>query len=146
RKNRDIPEKESVPMVVLASSIKDFGTDPNEVITENAQTVEKLAKISAITFQERRGKERDNLNWRSVGFTDIALVHEKQIDVEAEREKLAKEIAKLDSEIANGERQLDNQGFTTKAPPHIVEGLKKQLDEKRILRDKLRRDLDGLGG
>ena len=72
-----------------------------------------------------------------MGFTDIALVHEKQIDVEAEREKLAKEIAKLDSEIANGERQLDNQGFTTKAPPHIVEGLKKQLDEKRILRDKL---------
>ena len=37
-------------------------------------------------------------------------------------------------------------GFTSKAPAHIVEGFKKQLDEARKLLDKLRRDLDGLSG
>ena len=62
----------------------------------------------------------------------------------AERERLTKEFAKVEKAIANAERQLNNPGFTAKAPPHIVEGLKKQLSESRRLRDKIRGDLDAL--
>ena len=75
---------------------------------------------------------------------DIAIDYQAKIDVTAERDKLTKEIARLEKIIANSDRQLNNPGFTAKAPAHIVEGLKKQRDEAQQLLDKLRRDLDSL--
>ena len=144
RKNRDIPEKESVPMVIVKSSIRDFGTNPDELITENKKIVERLAKVSAIAFGERNEGANVELNWRSVGFTDIALVHEKQIDVVAERDRLTKDIAKYEKGVAAAERQLGNESFLAKAPPQVVEGLKKQEAETRLLLDKAQAALRAL--
>ena len=144
RKNRDIPEKESVPMIIISSSIQEFGTDSNELVQQNSDIIQRLAKISTITFADRRDTASGDLNWRSVGFTEIALVHNKQIDVAAERERLKKEIAQQEKNIANADRQLGNAGFLEKAPAHIVEGLKKQRDEAKRLLDKARGDLDAL--
>ncbi len=76
----------------------------------------------------------------------IRRIYKRTVDVAAKREKLTKEIARLEKIIANADRQLNNPGFTAKAPAHIVEGLKKQRDEAQQLLEKLRRDLDGLGG
>jgi valyl-tRNA synthetase len=66
------------------------------------------------------------------------------VDVAAERERLTKEIAKLEKNVVSAERQLGNESFLAKAPAHIVEGLKKQLDENRLLLKKAREALDGL--
>jgi len=66
--------------------------------------------------------------------------------VAAERERLTKDIAKYEKIIGSAERQLNNPGFTAKAPANIVEGLKKQLEETKRLLDKTRRDLDNLPG
>ena len=144
RNNRDIPEKESVPMIIISSSIQEFGTDSNELVKQNSDIIQRLAKISTITFADRRDTASGDLNWRSVGFTEIALVHNKQIDVAAERERLKKEIAQHEKNIASADRQLGNPGFLEKAPAHIVEGLKKQRDEAKRLLDKARGDLDAV--
>ena len=86
----------------------------------------------------------ERLNWRSVGPTDIAIDYQAKIDVAAERDKMTRRSRRLEKIIANSDRQLNNPGFTAKAPAHIVEGLKKQRDEAQQLLDKLRRDLDSL--
>jgi valyl-tRNA synthetase len=138
RKDRGVPEKEIVNAYVLEVAV--YGIDPS-AIRENRTWIEKLSR-SRITETVNRD---ERLNWRSVGPTDIAIEFQAKIDVAAEREKLTKEIAKQEKIVANGERQLNNPGFTAKAPAHIVEGLNKQLDEARKLLNKLRRDLDGLG-
>jgi len=144
RKNREISEREFVPMSVIESSNRDFGINPNELIKQNADTIKRLARISSISFNERLEVGNATLKWRSVGFTEIALVHEKEIDVAAERERLTKEIAKLEKNVVSAERQLENESFLSKAPAHIVEGLKKQLEENRLLRKKAQEALDGL--
>jgi valyl-tRNA synthetase len=144
RKNRDIPEKEAVPMVALPSRVRAFDTNPDELICQNEEIIQKLAKISTITFREREDSGGENLNWRSIGFTDIALMHEKQIDVPAERERLTKDIAKYEKGLAAAERQLGNEGFLAKAPAHVVEGLKKQEAETRTLLEKARAALAAL--
>ncbi len=43
------------------------------------------------------------------------------IDLDQERARLTKEIAKLDGEIGKIEKKLSNQGFIAKAPPEVVE-------------------------
>jgi valyl-tRNA synthetase len=81
---------------------------------------------------------------RSTSDFDVAVIYERTVDVAAERERLIKEIAKYEKGLAAAERQLGNEGFLAKAPAHIVEGLKKQEAETRLLLDKARAALDGL--
>ena len=72
------------------------------------------------------------------------MVYERQIDVAAERERLTKDLAKYEKGLAAAEKQLGNEAFMAKAPPHIVEGLRKQAAETKMLYDKTKAALDGL--
>jgi len=144
RKNRGIPEKDAVPMMILESPVRDFATNPNELIGQNSEIVERLAKISTITFVQTKGSAKEDLTWRSIGFADIALLHEKIIDIPAERERLTRDIAKYEKGLAAAERQLGNEGFLAKAPAHVVEGLKKQEAETRLLLEKAQAALSAL--
>jgi valyl-tRNA synthetase len=75
---------------------------------------------------------------------DLAVVYERTIDVSAERERLTRDIAKYEKGLAAAERQLGNEGFIAKAPAHIVEGLKKQETETRMLLEKAQAELSAL--
>ena len=66
----------------------------------------------------------------------LRSIYERTIDVAAERERLTKDIAKHEKGIAAAERQLGNEGFLAKAPANMVEGLKKQEAETRLLLEK----------
>ena len=70
--------------------------------------------------------------------------YEAPIDVAAERERLAKEIAKYEKGLISAERQLGNESFLAKAPAQVVGGLKKQEAETRLLLEKARAALDNL--
>jgi valyl-tRNA synthetase len=81
---------------------------------------------------------------RSTASFDVEVVYARQIDVPAERERLTKELAKLEKGLQAAERQLGNEAFMAKAPAHIVEGLRKQSTETRLLYDKAKAALDAL--
>jgi valyl-tRNA synthetase len=132
-------------MLVTVNSIRDFGTNPNKLIKENEGIIQKLAKISTISFCDTSDDRADAASWRSVGFADIALVHEKLIDIATERERLRKELARLEKALVSAERQLGNAAFLAKAPPHVVDGLRKQEADTRLLMEKTRRALEELG-
>jgi valyl-tRNA synthetase len=90
------------------------------------------------------GKPPAGVTTRSeIGFS-VAVTYEATIDVAAERERLTKEIARLEKVLVNAERQLGNESFRSKAPAHVVEGLKKQAAETRLLLDKAQAALDNL--
>jgi valyl-tRNA synthetase len=135
RKDIGVEEKATVPVEIR------IDTDFKEVISSNLAIVERMARVSEVRFVDVISA---GLAKHSTSQFDVAVIYECKIDVAAERDKLAKEIAKLEKIIANSERQLNNPGFTAKAPPHIVDGLKKQRDDAQQLLDKLRRDLDSL--
>ncbi len=66
------------------------------------------------------------------------------IDVDAEKQRIGKELEKLDKAIAAGESKLSNEKFVSSAPANIVEGAKKQLTETKAKRDELIRILENL--
>jgi valyl-tRNA synthetase len=72
------------------------------------------------------------------------IVYELTIDVSAERERLTKEIAKYEKGLISAERQLGNDSFLAKAPANVVEGLKKQEANTRLLLEKAHISLDAL--
>jgi valyl-tRNA synthetase len=111
------------------------------VIAENRVMVERLARVNEIRFVNQI---EAGLPKHSTFNFDVAVVYEKQIDVAAERDRLTKEIAKYEKGLASAERQLGNEGFLAKAPAQVVDGLKKQEAETRLLLEKARAALGAL--
>jgi valyl-tRNA synthetase len=72
------------------------------------------------------------------------VIYEKQIDVVAERERLKKELEKIEREIGNGQRQLSNENFLAKAPANVVEGIRRRAQELLVLREKAQSQLSEL--
>jgi valyl-tRNA synthetase len=108
----------------------------------NREAVEKLASVEGITFAD--GSLAKEAGARSTARFDVALVYEQKVDAAAERQRLEKELAKLQAEIANAHRQLSNEQFLAKAPPKVVEGLRRTVQEKQVLLEKTRAALEGL--
>ena len=135
RKEIGVEEKAITPTEVRTDAAT------QAIISENNAIVERLARVSEIRFVSEISA---GLSKHSTPSYDVAVVYERTIDVPAERARLQKDIAQYEKIIANAERQLGNEGFLSKAPPHIVEGLKKQRDEAKRLLDQARGDLDAL--
>ena len=57
----------------------------------------------------------------------IRLALHVEIDVEAERERLSKEITRLEGEIGKANNQLGNENFVSRAKPEVVEQMRTRL-------------------
>ena len=135
RKEIGVEEKASVPIEVRI----DAAFRPS--IEQNKLIVERLARVESVTFPEAITA---GVASHSTADFDVAVIYERTIDVPAERERLTKEIAKLEKNLASAERQLGNEAFMAKAPAPIVEGLKKQESENRQLLEKAKAALAAL--
>jgi valyl-tRNA synthetase len=100
----------------------------------NLGAIEKQANVESITFLEQSLAKEAGA--RSTARFDVRVIYERKIDVAAERERLSKELEKVEKDIASAERQLSNEGFLAKAPAKVVEGLRKNLEERQTMREK----------
>ena len=135
RKELGVPEKEATPIQLHAS------LRVSALIDANADMLARLARVSTV---ELVSAAPNGANARSTAAFDVAVVYERQIDVPAERERLEKEIGKLEKGLAAAQKQLGNEGFIARAPAHIVDGLKKQSAETQALYDKAKAALAAL--
>ena len=114
------------------------------MIEQNRGAVERLANVAKLTFVDASLAKQAGA--RSTARFDVHVIYERKIDVAAERERLNKELEKLEKEYANNQRQLSNEQFLAKAPEKVVGGLRRREGELVALREKLNRQLDSLNG
>jgi valyl-tRNA synthetase len=136
RAELEVLPKDRVPVRIFAAP------EVQESFEQNRTVIEKLANVDSIDFV------RDSLakapSARSTARFDVAIVYEKKVDAAAERDRLKKELARLEAERTNAERQLSNDGFLRKAPTNVVDGVRSRKAELDGLVEKLRRALDEL--
>ena len=137
RKDSGVPEKEFVAGQLNPDQMR--GMNAAGVVAHHADIFRHLAKISEVRLAPITYDKR-----RSEANFDLAIDYEATIDVPAERERLTKDIARYEKGLAAAERQLGNEGFLAKAPAHVVEGLKKQEAETRLLLEKAKAALAAL--
>jgi valyl-tRNA synthetase len=132
RAEAGVPVKEAVPIALRSAD------GSLHALRANEAAIKRLANVSDVQYGT--GSKRA---WqRSSAEYDVALIYEKQVDVAADRERLNKELKKLEGELANAERNLANEQFLAKAPAHVVDGIKKRRGELQVLIEKAREALE----
>ena len=76
---------------------------------------------------------------------DLFLPLEGLVDMEAERNRLKKELEKIEAEIAKVDQKLSNPNFTQKVPATVLEEHKKRLADWQAKREHVRTALAALG-
>ncbi|MDT8998896.1 valine--tRNA ligase [Paucibacter sp. APW11] len=136
RSEMNLSPAERVPLLV--------GGDTG-FIAEAAAVLKALAKLAEVQLIA------DEAQFASASATSPVLVHGEarlalkvEIDVEAERARLAKEIARLDGEVTKATAKLSNESFVARAPAAVVEQERQRISEFSNTLTRLRAQLDRL--
>lgn len=113
RSETNVPGGTQVPLVLVKASAA-----TKAAVEAWAPMIERLARLSAIEFaDEAPGQSAQIIVRGEVAALPLAGI----IDLDAERGRLNKELAKLGQDILAVERKLGNPDFMARAPEEIVE-------------------------
>jgi valyl-tRNA synthetase len=137
RGESDIPPSKPLPQVLV---LTDDAT-VQALVTRVEGYIRTLGKTQAVTVHgtniERPAPAATTLE-RGI---EIVIPLEGLIDLAAERQRMEKELAKVDVDIAFFEKKLSNPKFVANAPPDVLAKDQAKLDDARTARASL---LDGL--
>ena len=125
-----------VPLRTCGDS--DFLREAAPVLTALA----KLAEVQVFDDEAAFNAATQSLPVVVRGASRLAL--HVEIDVAAERERLSKEIARLEGEIAKATAKLGNEGFVARAPATVVAQERQRIADFTSTRDRLRDQLSRL--
>ena len=138
RAEMNVPAAAQIPLVLVKASPETKSRAKNW-----DETIKRLARLSAISFAPEAPEKSVQMVVRK---TIAALPLQGIIDFEAEKTRLAKEIAKLKGDAAMIEAKLRNADFVVRAPEEVVEESRERQEDALSRMEKLAAALLKLGG
>ena len=119
RVEKNIPNK-SRPTILL----KNVNQQKKTVIEENNNLIINLAKLNQIKFLSEQHEENEKSIVTTVDEIILMIPTDGLIDIEAEKNRLSKELENITNEIEIIDKRLNNPSFLEKAPPNVIEDVK----------------------
>jgi valyl-tRNA synthetase len=118
----------------------------SEFLQASAAVLQALAKLSEVKVFA------DEASWQAAAQSaPVAVVGEArvclfvEVDVAAEKVRLAKEVARLEEQIAKASVKLSNEAFVAKAPAAVLEQERKRVADFAATLEKVKEQLARLG-
>jgi valyl-tRNA synthetase len=129
RKTNNLPNKESLELKVLAHQSLDKEFDA---------VIQHLCNISSIEYINQKAENAFSF---LVNGNEYFIPFSENVDVEAEREKLQKELDYTRGFLNSVAKKLSNEGFVNSAPPAVVDIERKKMADAeskiRMIEEKL---------
>ncbi len=118
------------------------------VFSSALATVCELAKVENIEFITDRtlpaGSSVKVFTDSQGASMELAIPLADLIDIEQEKSRLSKELAELTQHIQRSQARLSNENFIKKAPPHIIEEHRQQLEKLQAKQQALQQAISEL--
>lgn len=141
RGEMNVSPAQRVPLFAVAGNAEE-----SAFLRSVAPVLQSLAKLSEVKVFD------DEAAWAAAAQAapvavvgDIRLCLFIEIDVAAEKIRLAKEAARIEGEIARANVKLSNEAFVAKAPPAVIDQEKKRVADFGATLARLRDQLARLG-
>jgi len=112
RAEMNVPAGAKVPLVLVNAEEK-----PRARAHLHRELLKRMARLESINFADEPPKGSVQI---VMDDTLLALPLAGAIDIDAENERLTKEIEKIEKDISGIESKLANEKFTSRAPEHVV--------------------------
>ena len=119
RVEKNIPNK-SRPTILL----KNVNQEKKIIIEENYNLILNLAKLNQIKFLSKQHEENEKSIVTTVDEIILMIPTDGLIDIEAEKNRLSKELENITNEIEIIDKRLNNPSFIEKAPPKVIKDVK----------------------
>jgi valyl-tRNA synthetase len=119
--------------------------DARPAIEAQAQAIETLARVRPLTIIGTGDSRPDKAKTVVLKGAEVVLPMAGMVDVGAERARLEKEIEDNEADIARIDARLQDEGFLSKAPQHVVEKEKERLAIQQDKAARLRERLADIG-
>ncbi len=139
RAELNLPPQKKIPAVISSSGEKN-----RQFIEDNKKIISALANCSELDSKIEAEKPEGSFS-SVVRETEIFLILKGAVDIDKEKERLAKEIKRLEGNIAGSEKKLSNENFVKKAPQNIVEREKEKLESMKQSLEKVKANIESLG-
>ena len=137
---RDLRRQANVP----ASKKVKFLFQPAQPLSPHeAEVLKLLLNAEALELDPARQPPEGTPVVHSV-LGRLYLPLEGRVDTLAEQARLAKELEKIESEIAKARQKLDNPNFTAKAPPQVLQEHRQRLAEWQAKQARVKAALEAL--
>ena len=138
RSEINVPAAAKVPLVFVSAD-----ADTRARASTYEAALQRLGRLGEVSFAEQTPDAAIQI---VTGSGTAALPLAGVIDFDAERQRLGREIAKIDDEVGKIDRKLGNAQFVANAPAEVVEEQRLRRDEATQRRARLGDALAMIGG
>ena len=137
RAEMNVPASAMAPLVIV-----DANNMTKERVERHQAAIMRLARVETIEFGSTVPETSAQL---ILGEATLCLPLGKLIDLDAEKARLTKEMAKVDLDISKVNSKLDNPKFVANARPDVVDAERERLAELQAAKEKVATALKRLG-
>jgi valyl-tRNA synthetase len=131
RAEMNVPPSKAVPM-----SLKPSNSQASERVERGRDYIVRFGNPETLTIDAAMEAPEKSISHVLSG-AEIFLPLEGLINVDEEIERLQREKDKLDKEVERVTKKLNNEGFVSKAPAHVVEEEKEKQKDYEQKREKV---------
>lgn len=124
RAEMNVPPSQKAPVF-----LQDAAPETVERAERWQEAIGRMARVSHVAPQQ--GDVPRGSAQAVVDEATLIIPLEGLIDITAEQERLKKELAKADDEIAKTEKKLGNENFVSRAKPEIVQEMRDRLEAQQ---------------